>query len=353
MANTADFQLDSYRYHLPNELIAQEPLKSREQSKLLVYDRATGIKTHTTFAEFPKLFLPNSIHLVTNNTKVFKARLIGKRILSPSTLQNIDLPQLGGAVEFFCLQEPKQVESLWTAQGLMKASAKIEPEFRFLVGDSIGTVIERHDQQQSAPIYLVHFTSNPKIYGQVPLPPYIESRVLETDHDGLNQSYNTVYAKVTGSVAAPTAGRHFTHEILNQLKLDQQKLSEITLHVGLGTFSTVKTNDIRDHKMHSEKIAISDLSAKQILESLQQGTRLLAVGTTAARTLESLTDNQLGHECEFDSNLFVYPGYQWKRVSHLLTNFHLPESTLLMLVASFMGSREKTLELYQEAVSKK
>lgn len=339
-------QTKSYYFDLPDELIAAYPLAQRSDSKLLVVHRSSGKLEHRMIHELPQILAPNTL-IVANNTAVFPARLKGLRSGSL------------GKIEFFLL---KRIEAkVW--QGLMKAAARVLPGFQFEVeknGKKItGEVIERNET--TAGVFLTaRFSEDPVEagFGEVPLPPYIVAKRGEADASEL-ENYNTVFAKELGSVAAPTAGRHFTRKLIAELETRGMSWAEITLHVGLGTFKPVTTADLRDHQMHEEMSFIPETIAKQILDAKKKHWPVLSVGTTSTRTLEGravMTANGLilpAGEAPID--LFIHPesGHEWKIVDALLTNFHLPESTLLMMVATFLGSLPQLIEIYEEAIAKK
>ncbi len=339
---STDFDRKSYSFELPQSFIAQTPRLPRESAKVLVYDRKTDTVKHSTVGELPSLLANEKLHWVFNNTKVLRARLKGNRVLTTPQGE-----QPGGKIEFFLLERVGQ-DSAFVWRGIMKSSASIGPGFKFSVGGCVGIVLEIQKLDASLPVYTAVFDRDPLLFadGEVPLPPYIDG----TGITNLDETYNTPFAKVDGAVASPTAGRHFTAPVLEGFRSAGHGSSEITLHVGIGTFLPVKANDIREHVMHEEKALVSPEIADAISDAREDGFKIVAVGTTSARTLEAYTDTS-GHTVsgERNVNIFIYPGYQWKGVDVLFTNFHLPESTLLMMVASFIGSREKALELYEIA----
>jgi S-adenosylmethionine:tRNA ribosyltransferase-isomerase len=371
------FQKSSYSFVLPEELIAAHPLPNRDESRLMVVHRATRSFEHRKVSDLPE-YLEAGDAVVVNNTRVFRARLLGERIGT------------GGKVEFFLLKalEGDSAQAVvW--QGLMKTGAKVVPGFRFKVsgsqvfGEIQAEVIARVDSPSGA-LFTARFSHPPlqaKV-GEVPLPPYINAKRLagnlsESPSNALSgvaqeesaerelATYNTIFAEHDGSVAAPTAGRHFTPALISKLKIKGISWNEITLHVGLGTFKPVTTDDIRDHLMHAEPATISALTAAVVNETKKLQHRVLTVGTTSTRALEGSIDEhgqvQAGMR---EVNLFIHPGkaYLWRVSDAILTNFHLPESTLLMMIASFLeqNSTEKNpdgiawlLELYQEAIRQK
>ncbi len=381
-----NFLLSSYHFDLPEDRIAHEALAQRDQARLLVvrtkatakapgHRSTNGIESyvleHKKVADLPEL-LPAGAMLVVNNTEVIRARLLGHRILKDGTI--------GGKVEFFLIKKVSDTEHIW--QGMMKSSAHIEPGFEFVIEGAVpeqslkGVVLKRDEQLHQGVLYHARFDHDPTALnlGEVPLPPYIVARrkavapPIAAENEW--KTYNTVYSKVPGSVAAPTAGRHFTSDLIQRLKKHQITWCEVTLHVGIGTFRPVQCPDIRDHVMHPETAIVSPEVAAQINEALQAGRPVIAVGTTSARTLEGMA---IGPSSEVqgarwngsvkvaagerDLDLFIYPhgdegkgGHHWKVVQGLLTNFHLPESSLLMMVSSFIGSREIALKIYEEAI---
>jgi S-adenosylmethionine:tRNA ribosyltransferase-isomerase len=292
---------------------------------------------------------------VANNTKVFRARLHGTRVGS------------NGRVEFFSLK--KVAERTW--EGLMKSSAKIAPGFQFQVGPSsdpvLGKVIARNDTSAGA-IITAEFSRDPieAGIGEVPLPPYIvakrahEQSKIETEASDEIKNYNTVYAKHLGSVAAPTAGRHFTTDLISELKAKGMDWEEITLHVGLGTFKPVTSDDVRQHQMHEEWSEVSPEVAERIAHAKREGRRIISVGTTSTRTLEGRATRDKSGSIHLASgpkpiDLFIHPGsaHDWKIVDGILTNFHLPESTLLMMIATFVGDLDFLKSIYQQAIAEK
>lgn len=339
----------NYSFELPESLIASEPLSVRDHSRLLVVNRTLGTIEHKQILDLPQI-LDSSYSLVANNTKVIRARLLGNRIGT------------GGKVEFFLLKKMiTQMSECSRWQGLMKTGSKIAPGFEFQVGEIFGKVLAREDTNAGA-IFTAEFSRDPvqAQIGEVPLPPYIQAKLEGSNADFNSEKilneYNTLFASEEGSVAAPTAGRHFTPELISQLKTGGVDWNEITLHVGLGTFKPVMVTDIREHLMHAEAASISKEVANALNAAKSSRKKILAIGTTSTRTLEGFTDSKgLLESGTKDLDIFIYPGssHEWKFVDAMLTNFHLPESTLLMMISSFMGSRERTLEIYQEAIKEK
>ena len=323
-----------FYYDLPEELIAQTPLERRDASRLMTLDRKTGEVTHRHFYDLLELLQPGDC-LVMNNSRVLPARLLGHRVPT------------GGAVEVLLLKD--QGSGVWEC--LMKPGRKTHTgtELSFGDGDLTATVVgERDDGNKLVQFhYEGIFLEVLERLGKMPLPPYIKEEL----QDG--ERYQTVYSKINGSAAAPTAGLHFTQELLDKLADKGVKEAYITLHVGLGTFRPVKAADITEHHMHSEFCMISRETADIINETKRAGGRIVCVGTTSCRTLESLADeNGYFHEASAWTDIFIYPGYKFKAMDALITNFHLPESTLVMLVSAF-ADREKILNAYNIAVQER
>ena len=319
--------LHQFDYPLPPELIAQHPLPHRDDSRLLIYERATGHITHTVFRELPRYLAPTD-KLVFNNSKVLPARLYG-------TIQ-------GKPGEVLLLHP---VTDGWEA--LVKPGRAFKPGTQITFApDFSATVLG-----PTASGRLLQFSVPPAAvlpyldrYGILPTPPYITEQLADPSR------YQTVYAQPLGSVAAPTAGLHFTPELLRELA-PQHILGEVTLHVGLGTFQPVQTTDLTQHPMHAEWFELTPELAEAINQHHAQGGSVVAVGTTTCRVLESsATPAGLVTPQQRTTDIFIYPGYQWRAVDKLITNFHLPKSTLLMLVSSFLGSREQALALYHLAI---
>jgi len=323
--------LKEFYYDLPEELIAQEPLKERDKSRLLVLKKETGEMEHKIFYEIIN-YMNEGDCLVLNNTKVIPARLIGER------------EDTRGTIEFVLLNRIKG--NIWEV--LVKPGRRAKLGKNFIFGD--GLLKARVIDYTEAGGRIVEF-SYEGIFeeildqlGEMPVPPYIKKKLEEKDR------YQTVYAKFPGSAAAPTAGLHFTAELLEKIKEKGVKIAYITLHVGLGTFRPVKVREIEKHKMHAEYYEISQETADIINNTKKEGKRLFAVGTTTTRTLETVSDPKgfVTAKKGF-TDLFIYPGYKFKAIDALITNFHLPESTLIMLVCAFAG-KEKVMRAYEEAV---
>ena len=326
MLKTHDFY-----YDLPEELIAQTPLAQRDNSRLMTLSRTTGEVGHQHFYDILDMLNPGDC-LVLNNSRVLPARLLGHRV-----------PTMG-AVEVLLLKD--HGDGVWEC--LTKPGRKTQPGTELLFGDGslTATVIDALDTGNKMVKFHYEgiFLEVLERLGKMPLPPYIKEEL----EDG--ERYQTVYSKVNGSAAAPTAGLHFTKELLDKIERKGIKLAYVTLHVGLGTFRPVKADEISDHHMHAEFCMISKETAEVINETKANGGRVVCVGTTSCRTLESLaSEDGTFEEKSAWTEIFIYPGYRFKAMDALITNFHLPESTLVMLVSAFAG-RESVLNAYKEAV---
>ena len=323
-----------FYYDLPQELIAQDPLEDRSSSRLMVLDKITGEVEHRHFKDIVEYLRPGDC-LVINNTKVIPARLYG---VKEGTEAKIEILLL-----------KRKENDIW--ETLVKPGKKCKIGTKIIFGDGIltGEVVDIVEEGNR----LIQF-SYEGIFeeildelGQMPLPPYITHKLEDKNR------YQTVYAKYEGSAAAPTAGLHFTKELLERIQNKGIKIANVTLHVGLGTFRPVKEDNILDHHMHSEFYQIAAEDADIINETKRQGGRIISVGTTSTRTLESVADEQgFVRETSGWTDIFIYPGYRFKCVDALITNFHLPESTLLMLVSAF-ADRESILRAYETAVKEK
>jgi len=324
---------DDFDYYLPKELIAQTPLKERDHSRLLVMDRKTGELTHERFDNIIN-YLDKGDVLVVNNTKVLPARLIGNKIDTDAVIEVLMLKDLGNDI-WECLSKPAKRVKIGT---VIKFSDELSCECISIGEDGI-----RHFKF----IYNGIFLEILDRLGEMPLPPYIHEKLKDKDR------YNTVYAKELGSAAAPTAGLHFTNELLDKIREKGIKVEYITLHVGLGTFRPVEVEDVTKHKMHSEFYEMSKETADVLNKAKKEGRRIIAVGTTTTRTLETIMNlyNEF-KECSGWTDIFIYPGYEFKGIDSLITNFHLPKSTLVMLVSAF-SSKENILNAYNEAVKEK
>ena len=327
--NVKDFYFD-----LPQELIAQDPLEDRASSRLLVLDKKTGEVTHRGFRDILEYLKPGDC-LVINDTKVIPARLFGVK------------EDTGAKIEVLLLK--RREHDIW--ETLVKPGKKAKPGTRIVFGEGLltGTVLETVDDGNR----LIQF-SYEGIFeeildqlGQMPLPPYITHQLKDKNR------YQTVYAKHDGSAAAPTAGLHFTKELLKQIEDMGVKIAHVTLHVGLGTFRPVKVENVQDHHMHSEFYMVEESEAKKVNDTKEAGGRVICVGTTSCRTVESAADeNGRLKSGSGWTDIFIYPGYEFKILDALITNFHLPESTLLMLVSALAG-KEHILAAYKEAVKER
>jgi len=335
------FSLNDYDYDLPEERIAQSPVKGRDQSKLLSMDRTTGEIVHHKFLDIYDLLSPSDV-LVINNTEVIPARLLGQK-------------ETGGKAEVLILDYPGDKKSRidngeYVCRCLIKSSKRPKNGTTLIFDQQLKANVVNF----KAGVYVVKFSYKGNFeqiidrIGHVPLPPYIQRNDDKNDRT----FYQTVYASQKGAVAAPTAGLHFSLSLMKKLKEKGVKIVALTLHVGYGTFLPVRVSDIRDHRIHSEWYSISKETADMINESKKKGHRIVAVGTTAVRTLEYAgKENGIVAKGEGSCNLFIYPGYRFKTVDAMLTNFHLPKSTLLMLVSAF-STREKVLNAYKAAIEK-
>lgn len=325
--------LHDFYYDLPEELIAQDPLADRSSSRLMVLDKKTGRTEHRIFKDIIEYLNPGDC-LVINDTKVIPARLIGEK------------EGTGAAIEVLLLKRKEDMVNTWEV--LVKPGKKAKPGTRISFGNGklVGEVIDIVEEGDR----LIHFSFDGIFeeildeLGQMPLPPYITHKLEDKNR------YQTVYAKHEGSAAAPTAGLHFTNELLAEIEAKGVKIARVTLHVGLGTFRPVKVENILDHHMHSEYYEISEEAADIINSVKQSGGRIIAVGTTSTRTLESVADTHgCIKPCRGWTDIFIYPGYEFKAIDCLITNFHLPESTLIMLVSALAG-KDNVMAAYREAV---
>ena len=334
-----------FYYDLPEELIAQDPLEDRAGARLLVHNRTSGAFEHRIFYEI-KSYLNKGDCLVLNNTKVIPARLIGEKVSNSSEVK-ADQDIHGAKIELLLLK--RKENDIW--ETLVKPGKKAKPGTIISFGNGIltGRILDVVDEGNR----LVQFTYKGIFeeildkLGQMPLPPYITHELADKNR------YQTVYAKYDGSAAAPTAGLHFTQELLEEIKAIGVDVAYVTLHVGLGTFRPVKVENVLEHHMHSEYYQILQEEADKINNAKKKGGRIICVGTTSCRTLESSSDEDGYIKAgKGDTSIFIYPGYQFKVMDGLITNFHLPESTLLMLVSAFAG-RENILKVYNEAVKER
>jgi len=348
-------QTSDFDYNLPPQLIAQTPAVPRDSSRLLLVDRKNKKIEHKIFHDIINYFQKGDL-IVWNNSKVFKARLFGQ-LESPDGLELFEHKK---PVEIFLVREMEN-EGVWKVLAKPGKHVKSGMKVKFASDFSCDVMVKEPDGT-----ILVQFSENADIvrekankYGHIPVPPYVKDEPHELE------SYQTVYAKYEGSVAAPTAGFHFTPELIKKLKDKGVDFAEVTLHVGLGTFLPIKSERVEDHTMHSEWVEISEETADKINLAKKDGRIVVAVGTTTVRTLEgvaTLKRNKIQDTKNIqypisnfhgDINLFITPGFEFKVVDAMITNFHLPKSTLLMLVSAFAGDREFMLQCYQEAVDQK
>ncbi len=329
-------EVELFNYELPQNLIAQEPHIPRDECKLMICNRKNGKLEHKLFKDI-KDYLKDGDLLILNDTKVIPARIFAKK-------------ETGGKVEIFLLEEIRKNTFLCLTRGKIKRISNV-----FLKNGQMAkiTKIENSDKR------IVEFYETNNVYellekiGEVPLPPYIKRSYDSYDKDKDFKYYQTVFAKKAGAVASPTAGLHFTERLLSEIKSKGVKIAYITLHVGIGTFRPVKEKEVEKHKMHSEKFEINEEVAEIINKTKLSGGRIVAVGTTVIRALESVsTETGLVKPIKAETNIFIYPGYKFKIVDALITNFHLPKSTLLMLVSAFY-EREKILKCYEKAIEEK
>ena len=328
--------IDMFDFNLPQELIAQTPSKNREESKIMVVNRKTGSIEHKKFYNICDYFQKDDV-LVLNDTRVISARVNGINTSSD------------GKMEFLLLNNIK--DNLWEV--MCKPGKRAVVGRRFSCGDGRLIIEIKEVKENGHRIVELHFNSEENIYniieeiGEIPLPPYIKSNLDD------NERYQTVFSNKLGSIAAPTAGLHFTQKLLEELRLKGVKVVYVTLHVGLGTFLPVKTRNLDEHKMHSEYYELNSESVNVINEAKRNGNRVIAVGTTTVRVLETVSskskDNFLFESSGY-TDIFIKPGYEFKIIDSLVTNFHLPKSTLLILISAFYN-RDKILEAYKEAIT--
>lgn len=329
-----EWKKSDFYFDLPEELIAQDPLEDRSGSRLLVLDKETGEVEHHIFKEIPD-YLEQGDCLVLNNTKVIPARLLGCK------------KDTGAAVEVLLLK--RQDKEVW--ETLVKPGKKAKPGTRLTFGDGLleAEVLETVEEGNRLIRFFYDgiFEEVLDRLGEMPLPPYITHKLQDKNR------YQTVYAKYEGSAAAPTAGLHFTKELLSQIEEKGVKIAYVTLHVGLGTFRPVKAENILEHHMHSEYYQIGGEAAEKINDTKRNGGRIICVGTTSCRTVESAADENgfVKAGCG-NTEIFIYPGYRFKVLDALITNFHLPESTLVMLVSALAG-RENVLRAYGKAIEER
>ena len=326
-------KVSDFNYDLPEELIAQTPLEKRDESRLMVLDRKNQTIEHKTFKDIVDYLEPGDV-LVRNNTKVIPARLYGKK-------------ETGANVEFLLLNNIEK--DIW--ESIVRPGNKLHVGTKVVFGDGLleATILEvmPGGTRKVEFKYKGIFNEILDKIGLMPLPPYIHEELKQNDR------YQTVYAKYEGSAAAPTAGLHFTPELFEKLKQKGVKIANVTLHVGIGTFRPVKVENVENHEMHSEHFYIKQEDVDKINETKKNGKRVIAVGTTSCRVLETISDeNGMVKVTEGDTKIFIYPGYKFKCLDGLITNFHLPQSTLLMLVSALAG-KEYILKAYNEAVKEK
>lgn len=326
-------KIDLFNYHLPKELIAQQQVKPRDHSRLLVLNQKTKTIEHTFFYNLPDYLDANDV-LVLNETKVIPARLFGQK-------------KTGGKIELFLTQ--KISSNIWQAM-IGGRGLKIKDDI-FLSNDLKGKIIK----DVADKLWEIKFNKSGQVLDQIieqigctPIPPYIKTK----DSSRIRQNYQTIFAKNKGSVAAPTAGLHFTDQLFKKIKAKGVKVYKVTLHVGLGTFEPVTVHDITKHQIHSEWASIDQQTAKELNKFKSEGKNIIAVGTTTARTLESFTTGKKLISGSKWVDIYIYPGYRYKFVDELITNFHLPKSSLLFLVSA-LANRKLILDTYQKAIKKK
>ena len=327
-------KVSDFNYDLPQELIAQVPIKNRDESRLMVLNREKQTIEHKIFKDIIDYLEPGDC-LVRNNTKVIPARLYGIKEETNANVEFLLLNRIDG--------------DIWEV--MVRPGKKLKVGAKVTFGDGIlkAEILEQLDNGNRKVKFEYSGIFNEILdqIGLMPLPPYIHEKLKEKDR------YQTVYAKYEGSAAAPTAGLHFTEELLEKLKEKGVEIANVTLHVGIGTFRPVKVENVEEHDMHSEHFYIKAEDAEKINKAKKEGHRVIAVGTTSCRVLESIADeNGMVHETEGDTQIFIYPGYKFKCLDALITNFHLPESTLIMLVSALAG-REYIMKAYNEAVKEK
>ena len=327
-------KVSDFNYNLPQELIAQVPIKNRDESRLMILDKKTKTIEHKVFKDIIEYLEPGDC-IVRNNTKVIPARLYGVKEATGANVEFLLLKRIDGDIWEVMVRPGKKLipgARVSFANGILKAeilemlqggNRKVRFEYNGIFNEILDEV------------------------GLMPLPPYIKERLQEKDR------YQTVYAKHEGSAAAPTAGLHFTDDLLQKIQEKGVEVANVTLHVGIGTFRPVKVENIEEHDMHSEHYCIKKEDAEKINNARKNGGRIICVGTTSCRVLESISDeNGIVKECEGDTNIFIYPGYKFKCIDGLITNFHLPESTLIMLVSALAG-KEYVMNAYEQAVKEK
>ena len=326
------YALTDFHYDLPAELIARYPLAKRSDSRLLCLNKTTGVMTHSQFSDVLSLVTANDL-LVCNNSRVIAARLLGHK-------------ETGGQIEMLVerILDDKRVLSQIRASKSPKAGSRLcfSDAVIFKVVGRQNDLFELRCEDNRPVLEVI------ESIGQIPIPPYFQRDPEDSD----KERYQTIYAKQKGSVAAPTAGLHFDSELFNQLQRNQVEIGYVTLHVGAGTFAPVRVEDIRTHRMHAEYIEVSEQLCEQINATKARGGRVIAVGTTTARSLETACRSGKLEPFKGDTDIFIYPGFEFKCVDALITNFHLPSSTLLMLVAA-LGGYQQVMAAYQSAVAEK
>jgi S-adenosylmethionine:tRNA ribosyltransferase-isomerase len=332
----SEYQTDSYEYELPAELIAQQPVEPRDSARLLVVDRAVGTVAHRRFRDLPELLSPRDL-LVGNRSRVIAARLHGSKLPTGGAVEILLLRARGDGA-WDALVRPGKRLSIGTRVGFGDREVFAEIVDRTEFGGRAVRFVDRAGSQLGG----LAFERWLDAHGQVPLPPYIHEPLADPER------YQTVYAQEPGSAAAPTAGLHFTSGLLFELRERGVGLAQVTLHVGLDTFRPVEVEDLREHRIHSEWCELSEPTARRIAAARRGGARVVAIGTTAVRVLETSG----GQPYRGDTRLFIYPGYQFRVVDGLITNFHLPRSSLLMLVSAFAGS-ELIRRAYQVAIAER
>jgi S-adenosylmethionine:tRNA ribosyltransferase-isomerase len=328
-------RVEEFDYHLPTSLIAQYPSPQRGETSLMVLRRQTGVMEHRAFRDIIK-YLNSDDLLVMNNSRVLPARLVGKK-------------ETGGRIEMLLIPSWNGRKGEW--QALIKASGKVKPGVRIQFEQGLEGEVEEVKNGKGR----VRFTSQGEVMdilqkiGHIPLPPYIKRGDEPLD----KERYQTVFAERDGSIAAPTAGLHFTHALLQSLKENGVRTATITLHIGIGTFAPVKARDVEDHAMEAEWIEISEETAREIEETKAHGGKVISVGTTTTRALESFSDGKGGMKSGRGmTSLFIYPPYRFRVIDGMVTNFHLPKSTLILLLSAFAG-KDLLMKAYQEAIRRK
>ena len=328
---------DLFNFELPEQLIAQKPSEKREEARLLVLDRKTNNLDNRFFYDIPNL-LPKDSVLVLNDTKVIPARLVGVKENTNASIEILLLKELKSN-EWEALCKPAKKVKIGSIINVLNNDNKIVISFECIGERDEGIRIFKTK-------YEGIFLERLEEVGRLPLPPYIRKQLVGDDR------YQTVYANHNGSAAAPTAGFHFTEEVLAKIKNKGIEIIYVTLHVGLGTFRPVKETDISKHEMHKERYVITEEASEKLNKAKKAGKKIIAVGTTSVRTLESNFVNDKFYPGQFETSIFIYPGYQFRVVDHIITNFHLPKSTLVMLISAFAG-RDAIINSYKYAISEK